>query len=216
MSDGYYGTQRVGKTIKLTNVKLGGYEKLGTNEIHLWGNDGDIHWNGTYMCCRYIFKVSEADEQKINQMNGQIATVIGTLADFRDNDYTAPYTNEPVTLKEYVFENVIIELTPTTVKEEKTVVEEPIETDGKEKVDAALVNTTTGEVEEDERSIGTIISDKAFFYEDKDVTTRKKSYLIKGQRVKYFKGGTGEFTMAFYEDEKGISTSGWMLKSDMK
>lgn len=54
---------------------------------------------------------------------------------------------------------------------------------------------------------------KAYFYNDPDNTTRRKSYIVEGQNIKY-DSIKGEFIFCYFTNDKGIETKGWMLKSN--
>lgn len=211
--DENYGASRVGKRIKLTNVYLGGTDELSKTEIHVWGNDGGIpSYNGNYLCCRYIFKLQNADDAK-QITNGMIANMTGTLTEFRDNNFTPPNTNEQVILKEFVFENATFEPVKqqTTSQPEAQPVEQPTNQEVQESQPAA-----DSEEDENGQRGGVIIADKAYFYEEKDKNTQKKAYLIKGDKIRFFNARGGEFNMVFYTNSQGKTTSGYMLKSDMR
>jgi hypothetical protein len=60
----------------------------------------------------------------------------------------------------------------------------------------------------------TIISDRAFFYKEPNVLTKRKAYMIKGQAVNYEKV-SGDFFYGFFINTQGDKTEGWMLKSDV-
>jgi hypothetical protein len=60
-----------------------------------------------------------------------------------------------------------------------------------------------------------VISEKAYFYKEADLSTKKKIYIIKGQSVLYDKI-EGDFIHGTYTNEQGTFTSGWFLKSNFK
>ncbi len=216
LSDENYAKDKVGKTVEMKNVYLGG-----TDGLAVWGSDGDIpKSNGVYTCCRYIFKVANAEELK-NAIHGRTATVTALLKDFRENIFTPPYGGGPVVLKEFVFENATIALNPEVQETKNETQPETSSTEEQEEtVDTFSADNTTNTVSNEENADGTlngvIISDKAYFHEEKDRSTRKKAYLIKGDKIRYFQSVKGDFNMVFFTNSKGVYTYGWMLKSDIK
>lgn len=61
---------------------------------------------------------------------------------------------------------------------------------------------------------GTVNVDKTYFYNDADIATKRKGYLIKGQSVK-ISDKKGDFIYCIYETDKA-KTEGWMLVSDIR
>jgi len=59
-----------------------------------------------------------------------------------------------------------------------------------------------------------IVKDKAYFYKDADMNTRRKGYLIKKQSVTIGES-KGNFICCIYETDKE-KTEGWMLKRDIQ
>ena len=59
-----------------------------------------------------------------------------------------------------------------------------------------------------------ITSDRAFFYKEPNVSTKRKAYMVKGQTVSYDKVN-GDFFYGFFINTQGNKTEGWMLKSDV-
>ena len=58
------------------------------------------------------------------------------------------------------------------------------------------------------------IADKAFFYYDPDISTKRTAYIITGQEVRYFKE-EGNFIFATFT-YKGVKTEGWMNKAQFE
>jgi hypothetical protein len=61
----------------------------------------------------------------------------------------------------------------------------------------------------------TVVVAKAFFHATPNPKTKKKTYLVKGQKVKVSKV-QGSFVFGSYTSEKGTTTTGWLKKSDVK
>ena len=59
-----------------------------------------------------------------------------------------------------------------------------------------------------------ITSDRAFFYKEPNVLTKRKAYMVKGQTVNY-NIVSGDYFYAVFINEKGSKTEGWMLNSDV-
>lgn len=61
----------------------------------------------------------------------------------------------------------------------------------------------------------TAITDKAYFYTNPDLSTKRKAYMVKGEITSYNKV-QGDFFYAEFTNPQGIITKGWMLKSDFQ
>lgn len=59
-----------------------------------------------------------------------------------------------------------------------------------------------------------IITEKAFFYEQPNHETKKRSYLIKDQNIEIIEE-MNDFYNVVYVNDKGNSVKGWMLKTDI-
>lgn len=60
-----------------------------------------------------------------------------------------------------------------------------------------------------------VISDKAYFYNALDYSTKRKAYLIKGEQI-FFNKKSGDFIYVHFTNNQGVETIGWMLLSDFK
>jgi hypothetical protein len=59
-----------------------------------------------------------------------------------------------------------------------------------------------------------VISDRAYFYNSPNKSTKRNSYIIYGEVIKALKEQSG-FVYVFYLNSKGVNTKGWLLKSDI-
>ena len=57
-----------------------------------------------------------------------------------------------------------------------------------------------------------IVADKAYFYLTPDLSSIKKTYLIKGDKFTYT-NSDNEFVNATFTNSKGVTTNGWILES---
>jgi hypothetical protein len=64
-------------------------------------------------------------------------------------------------------------------------------------------------------NVYTIKSEKAYFYNEPNADTKRKGYLISGQEV-ISKRDEGGFLYVNYTNEKGVTTTGWILKVDVQ
>ena len=63
-----------------------------------------------------------------------------------------------------------------------------------------------------EKKQDVIIADKAYFYLTPDLSSIKKTYLIKGDKFTYT-NSDNEFVNATFTNSKGVTTNGWILES---
>ena len=63
-----------------------------------------------------------------------------------------------------------------------------------------------------EKKQDVIVADKAYFYLTPDLSSIKKTYLIKGDKFTY-NNSDNEFVNATFTNSKGVTTNGWILES---
>ena len=63
-----------------------------------------------------------------------------------------------------------------------------------------------------EKKQDVIVADKAYFYLTPDLSSIKKTYLIKGDKFTYT-NSENEFVNATFTNSKGVTTNGWILES---
>lgn len=63
-----------------------------------------------------------------------------------------------------------------------------------------------------EKKQDVIVADKAYFYLTPDLSSIKKTYLIKGDKFTYT-NSDNEFVNATFTNSKGVTTNGWILES---
>ena len=63
-----------------------------------------------------------------------------------------------------------------------------------------------------EKKQDVIVADKAYFYLTPDLSSIKKTYLIKGDKFTY-NNSENEFVNATFTNSKGVTTNGWILES---
>jgi len=63
-----------------------------------------------------------------------------------------------------------------------------------------------------EKKQDVIVADKAYFYLNPDLSSIKKTYLIKGDKFTYT-NSDNEFVNATFTNSKGVTTNGWILES---
>jgi TonB family protein len=61
----------------------------------------------------------------------------------------------------------------------------------------------------------TIVSDKAYFYNESNINTKSNKFVLKDDVLEFIEDGT-DFVKAIYKDINGITTEAWILKSDTK
>lgn len=204
-----YISKRLGKTIELKGITCGSSEVVDKTEVYLYGNDGDLHWNGQYECCRFSFKLANPEDAKqlpgydgtTKNIHAKI-TITGVLSNYRDKDFTPPYASESVILKEYLFENCRF-----TVEPEITV--QQTNTD----------NTPAGSVQPEQQEkgptqTGEIMVDTAFVYYIQDTTAKSGDIIPKGIFVMYNSIKGSRFNSITYY-AKNRTIEGFVLKSDM-
>jgi len=202
MNDKFFADNRTNKRIKITGVEFGGYEKLGPSDMNLWGNDGDVHWNGDYMCCRFIFKIANPNEQTLIAAKGRSGNIIATLIESRDNQ-SSPL-GQPVITKEFVFDNAVFELNA------QAAAPAPQQTS----INEAAADTSDGTL-----AVGKINVDQAYFYDTTNEATKTANFLPKGMEVMYHTDHSltyGKFYWISISDDHGnIMKTGWILKSNI-
>lgn len=199
MSDNYFITNRIGKKIQVTNVELSDIDKVGNTEVYISGTDGDIHMTEDELCCRFIFRLQDT-KSEFNDIHHKIGSVTGILKDIRDNPTYVPMVGKNMSVKELVFDSCIVNLNPT----EKRIENKPEQQKNNDPQNENNLKTS-----------GLVSVDKTYFYDRPDLNTRRKGYLVKGQNVTITSEVDG-FYYCIYTNEKDVSTSGWILKTDVE
>ncbi|MBX3164138.1 MAG: hypothetical protein KF900_06620 [Bacteroidetes bacterium] len=88
-------------------------------------------------------------------------------------------------------------------------------TKNNEQVYSTEQSNATNNTEEEMEAYYTVASDKAYFYNAPSNETKRKAYLIEGDRVLVTKT-QNEFGYAEFENSQGKTTSGWIKLSDIE
>ena len=64
-------------------------------------------------------------------------------------------------------------------------------------------------------SVMTVVVARAYFYSRPDIKSKRKAYIVKGQKVNITKL-QGNFVYGNYTNDKGVATIAWLKKSDLK
>lgn len=83
----------------------------------------------------------------------------------------------------------------------------------KQTTQAEAKTTQTEQVNQDQKGTKTVLVEKAYFFKETDLSTKRKGYLIKGQIVTTGER-SGDFVYCKYIGDKS-TTEGWMLASEL-